>query len=389
MAASPEDAERYQLDLWLNPPGFLKAARLPGANPKAIWRWEQIEMGRDGNVVRPEKMHVVSITMLGKYRVEATINPQNQIQRIKTTVSEPALGDFNIEHESTEQMTFGDVKWPINWHSHQGWDDNWQFDNASTGHNAYGGKFPNVQPNVCGDPVPVPDSVRQATWPAEVTVEKMAEGVYRLGGATHNSYLVEFSDFVAVFEAPTERGPQPGGDRAGRQAGARQADPLADQLASALRPHRRAAHLPAHRLDHRGAPQGHRLPEPRRAVLPPAHGGARHRRRYGRRPSCRRATTSRPSTRTTSSPTTAGILRVYYVQPLQHVPGMLMAYLPAERIAFQADLFDTHEPPPAAPTPAMRSLFNQVQRMKLDIATLAPVHGAPVPWGTFVKAMGH
>ena len=42
------------------------------------------------------------------------------------------------------------------------------------------------------------------------------------------------------------------------------------------------------------------------------------------------------------------ILRVYYVQPLQHVTGMLMAYLPAEGIAFQADLFDTHEPPRAA-----------------------------------------
>jgi hypothetical protein len=25
-----------------------------------------------------------------------------------------------------------------------------------------------------------------------------------------------------------------------------------------------------------------------------------------------------------------------------------------------------------------RSLFNQVQRMKLDVATLAPVHGRPV-----------
>ena len=37
------------------------------------------------------------------------------------------------------------------------------------------------------------------------------------------------------------------------------------------------------------------------------------------------------------------ILRVYYVQPLQHVAGMLMAYLPTERIAFEADLFDTHE----------------------------------------------
>ena len=43
-------------------------------------------------------------------------------------------------------------------------------------------------------------------------------------------------------------------------------------------------------------------------------------------------------------------LHVYYVQPLQHVAGMLMAYLPAERIAFEADLFDTHEPPRAGAT---------------------------------------
>ena len=72
--------------------------------------------------------------------------------------------------------------------------------------------------------------------------------------------------------------------------------------------------------------------------------------------------------------------------PLQHVNGMLMAYLPTERIAFEADLF-IHEPP-AMPTPAMRSFFTQVKRMKLDVATLAPVHGKPVPWSTFVAAMG-
>ena len=61
------------------------------------------------------------------------------------------------------------------------------------------------------------------------------------------------------------------------------------------------------------------------------------------------------------------ILRVYYVQPLRHVEGMLMAYLPAERIAFQADLFDTHEPPRPAQLPAMRSLADQVERMELDV----------------------
>ena len=80
------------------------------------------------------------------------------------------------------------------------------------------------------------------------------------------------------------------------------------------------------------------------------------------------------------------ILRVYYVQPLQHVAGMLMAYLPAERIAFEADLFDTHEAPKPAQIPSMRSFYNQVQRMKLDVTTLAPIHGKPVPWNNFVTA---
>src|SRR5687767_16034718 len=71
------------------------------------------------------------------------------------------------------------------------------------------------------------------------------------------------------------------------------------------------------------------------------------------------------------------ILRVYYVQPLRHVAGMLMAYLPAERIAFEADLYDTHEPARPAMLPSMQSFLNQVQRMKLDVATIAPVHGKP------------
>ena len=99
---------------------------------------------RDGNVVAPVKMHVVAITMFGKYRVAATINPDKHIQRLKTTVNDPTLGDFNIEHESTNQVTVDGIKWPTNWHSHQGWDDNWQFFRQSTGHNAYGGSFPEL-----------------------------------------------------------------------------------------------------------------------------------------------------------------------------------------------------------------------------------------------------
>jgi glyoxylase-like metal-dependent hydrolase (beta-lactamase superfamily II) len=389
VAVPPEQAEIYQLDVWLNPHGFLKAARMPGANPRALWRWEQLEKGRDGNVVNPERVHVVGITVLGKYRVDATINSQNIITRIKTTVNEPALGDFNIEHESTEFVAAGPSRWPINWHSHHGWDDNWQFNSESTGHNGYGGKFTTVQPNVCDDAVPVPEAVKQAQPPnpALVTVEKMADGVYRLGGGPANSYLIEFRNFVAVFEAPLneER------SLAVIEQVAKLAPNKAIRWLIASHPH----------FDHIGGIRTYN------------HIGATvvihmlNLKFLNRDVLTYRPRTVKPDIVSLWPPTEVAegynyeavqenyvitdnsrILRVYYVQPLQHVAGMLMAYLPAERIAFQADLFDTHEPPRTAQLPAMRSFNNQVQRMQLQVDTVAPVHGAPVPWSTFVDALG-
>ena len=58
------------------PARFPQGGRLPGANPRATWRWELGEMGRDGPEVKPARVHVVSITVNGKYRVDATINQE-------------------------------------------------------------------------------------------------------------------------------------------------------------------------------------------------------------------------------------------------------------------------------------------------------------------------
>ncbi len=79
-------------------------------------------------------------------------------------------------------------------------------------------------------------------------------------------------------------------------------------------------------------------------------------------------------------------MNIYYVHPLQHVDGMLMAYLPDERILIEADLFDTHEPASAA-TGANDTLRNQVERLDLDVATIAPIHGEAVPWADFLEVV--
>jgi hypothetical protein len=78
-------------------------------------------------------------------------------------------------------------------------------------------------------------------------------------------------------------------------------------------------------------------------------------------------------------------LNVHYLHPLQHVEGMLIAYLPRERILMEADVVSTDAPLPATPTRDQTSLFNAVKRLNLDPATIVPVHGDPIPWAEFAK----
>lgn len=383
---SPEDVSIGQLEIWMNPHGFLKAARLPGANPRAVWRWEVGEMG-GGPTTIPEKVNVVSIT-LGKYRLDATLDMKNRFHRIHTMVSEPALGDFNYEHEHGDERTVGNITFPALWHSHQGWDDNVNFDGVSAGHSAFGGTFEKIEPNNCGSPVTVPESVRsaQAGLPA-VTVDKLANGVYLLGGGPANSVAVEFRNFVAVFEAPTS-----------------EARSLAviEQIAKLMpdKPIRFLVNSHQH-FDHIGGIRtylhiGATIVTQRRNIA-----------FLNRDVLNYRARTVLPDMVSLWPPTelaegynyesfnenyviTDGtrILQVFYVQPLRHAEGMAMAYLPAEKILMQANLFDTHEPPPAMPTPAMTSLNGMIRALNLDVATIAPVHGRPVPYSAFAKAMG-
>jgi len=80
-------------------------------------------------------------------------------------------------------------------------------------------------------------------------------------------------------------------------------------------------------------------------------------------------------------------MHISYVHPLTHVEGMLVAYLPAERILIEADLFDSPapgDPEQSRATAANRSLFNHVERLGLDVETIVPIHGSPVAWSDFV-----
>jgi hypothetical protein len=80
-------------------------------------------------------------------------------------------------------------------------------------------------------------------------------------------------------------------------------------------------------------------------------------------------------------------LNLYYVQPLDHVEGMLMAYLPDEEMVIEADLLDTHVPLPSEPTDENMALYNQVRRLDLDVSTIVPIHGRPVAWSEVLEVV--
>jgi glyoxylase-like metal-dependent hydrolase (beta-lactamase superfamily II) len=388
VASPPDLAEIYQLDMWLNPHGFLKAARLPGANPKASWRWELGEMGRDGPVARPERVRIVSITVNGKYRVDATINRENLLQRIHTWVPDPVLGDMNYEHEFTNDsyIDLGNgIRFPTGWHSHQGWDDNYGAQATTAGHNAFGGTLKGVRANDCPGTVTVPDSVRQATFAVRVETQKLGNGVYLLGGGTHNSIAVEFRDFIAVFEAPLNE---------------ERSLAVIDEVVRLIpdKPIRWVINSHQH-FDHVGGLRTY------------MHIGAtiithwKNYDFYNRDVLNYAQRTLKPDMVSLWPPTELAEgyfyeairenfvisdgtrnLNIHYINPLDHVEGMLIAYLPAERLLFEADIIDTNRPRPPAPTRDQTSFYNVVTRLGLNVAQIVPVHGNPMPWTEFAKA---
>ncbi len=385
----PDVAEVFPVELWLNPPGFLKAAMLPGANPKAVWRWELGEMGRDGPETAPEKMTVVSIT-LGKYRLDATINKEHLLQRIHTWVPNPVLGDMNYEHEFTNENYVdigGGMRFPTGWHSHQGWDDNTQSQNIGAGHNAFGGAFRTIQANACPDPVTIPESVRQATFPLRVETQKLADGVYLLGGGSHNSVAVEFKDYVAVVEAPLDEN---------RNLA------VIEEIVKLIpnKPIRFVVNT-HHHHDHSGGLRTY------------MHIGATiitHQSNfsfYTHDVLNYAPRTLKPDMLSLWPPTELAegyqyetvrenyvlsdgnrSLHLYYVNPLQHVEGMLIGYLAKERILIEADLVDTNVPLPTTLSRDQRTFYNNVQKLKLDVGQVVPIHGKPIPWTDFSKIAG-
>jgi glyoxylase-like metal-dependent hydrolase (beta-lactamase superfamily II) len=323
--------------------------------------------------------------------VDATINEQNLLQRIHTWVPDGVLGDMNYEHEFSNEtyIDLGNgIRFPTVWHHHDGWDDNFGAQAVTAGHNGFGGTLAKIVPNACGEPAPVPEAVRQAAFPVRVETQRLADGVYLIGGGSHNSVAVEFKDFIAIVEAPVDE---------------RRSLAVIEEAVKLIpnKPIRFLVNTHQH-FDHIGGLRTY------------MHIGAtivthwKNFNFYTRDVLNYAPRTLAPDMMSLWPPTEvaegyqyetvrenytisdgARSMHITYVQPLAHVEGMLAAYLPKEKIMIEADLYDPPAAgaavPGAAPTPANRSFYNHVQRLAVEVATIVPIHGRAVAWSEFAQ----
>ena len=214
--------------------------------------------------------------------------------------------------------------------------------------------------------------------------QKLADGVWYIGGAGANSVAVEFRDFVAIVESPTNE---------------QRSIAVLDETRR-LVPAKPIRYLvnTHHHFDHLGgirtfvaegatiithqrnrdfyervvfSPAPRTLEPDRLSITPRAPVFETLNERYALSDGTR-------------------VLEIYAVPGLAHNQNMLIAYLPKEKIVIEGDLFT----PPAAgaPAPAVnashRTFRDTVQRLKLDVAQIASIHGRVAPWDEFARLVG-
>ena len=352
---TPSDsAWAQQLQIWSTPWGFLIGA----ATHKPTMQ---------SRTVDDVRYRVVSWTPDQKapsgasYRLEGFINDENVVERVHTWVEHPLMGDLLVETRFVNYQDAGGLKVPAQIHQSQG------------GMETFVANITGVRINPDNlDELMTPPETRAGNLPtpsppAAVASEKLAEGVYRITGG-YVSLAVEFKDYVVVLEA-----------------GQNEARGLA-VLSETRRlfPQKRIKYVVnthAH-FDHAGG-----LPpfvaegitiitdDNNKYFLLPALGEPRTLvgdalARSKKKPvidGVEKRLVLKDATRT---------LELHHVEMLEHSDGMLIAYLPKERILFTADF-----PMPVAGqplNPSTATLIENVNRLGLDFDKYVTVH-APVP----------
>jgi len=385
VAQSADAAADRQHLMLTNPVGFIKAG-LEAPNAAATDRY----FGRENRTVKVVGFNVKVCDgpqPRCTRRLTGEFNNDNMLERVITWIPDPVLGDKMVEYRYTDYRDVGGgMKAPFHVHAHMG-----DHPLIPGGHNWMDLRISDVKMNVADAALTVPDSVRNAPAPqVQVAKTQLAPGVVLMGGGSHNSVAVEFKDFVTVIEGPLNQ---------------QRSLAVIDEVKKTFpgKPIRYLVNTHNH-FDHLG---GVRTFVAEGATVITDDRNRNFYQRVVLAPQSRSLQPDRLSQRP-FAPTGPGTLAVqtftdkytisdgnetielYHLEGLNHSDNMLIAYLPKEKIAINADLYS---PPAAGGNLANVSanavvLFRNIARLKLDVAQHVPIHGNPGSNADFQRIVG-
>jgi glyoxylase-like metal-dependent hydrolase (beta-lactamase superfamily II) len=203
----------------------------------------------------------------------------------------------------------------------------------------------------------------------------VTDGVWHLGGGSHNSVLVEFADHVMLIESPLYDG---------------RANAVLAEV-KRLVPNKPLRYVvnSHHHFDHAGGMRAAAATGATLVVSQPALGFYEQTfatpnairpdalAQSGRRPTLLGVAGSRTFSDATRT------VQVHFIEGSPHAQGFMMAWLPKERLLVEADAYTPG--PPNAPAPAQANplhlnLVSNVQRMGWDVDRILPLHGRVAPY---------
>jgi glyoxylase-like metal-dependent hydrolase (beta-lactamase superfamily II) len=84
-------------------------------------------------------------------------------------------------------------------------------------------------------------------------------------------------------------------------------------------------------------------------------------------------------------------VELHLIKGSVHHDGFIMAYLPKEKLLVEADAYTpgaANAAPPAQPNPLHVNLYDNIERLKLEVDQLLPLHGRKVPLAELQKGIG-
>lgn len=353
-------AEERQLQIWMTPHGFLRAAL--AASDATV-----SAAVRNGN-----KVNFVSFTAMNKFKLAGTIDGQGMVTRVSTKFPNPVLGDMDYEFAYSEYKDFGGVKFPTRIVQSEG------------GFLVNDLTITSVQPNASVD-LPVPANVQSAAMPVvRVESSKIGDGVWFVSGGSHHSVVVEFSNFITVIEGPL--------------SDERSLAVIAE--AKKLAPNKPIRYVVSthHHFDHSGGlrtyvaegativthasnrPYWEKTFVAPATIVPDSQSKAR------KKPSIQAVTDKYVITDGKQS------IEVYNTTGDGHTDELMVAYIPSVKAVVEADSFSPGPPNAPVPNPPPANavvLYDNVQRLKLDVSTVVGIHGrGPVSMDEFKKFVG-